>query len=210
MYRLFPRNIGAGTIEPDLLKSLLHQAGKLFGSKDAIDMSRQLAGELAEQIALPLTLPVAKALKAEFEQACELWIQESSRDWDGAAHRFWPAGSYKADVYEIWLNRQVAGDFNPVHVHGGAFSGVLYLKVPEQIDGERKGGAICFHGPECFDPSRFQMGMLQYFQPKVGEYFVFPAWQPHSVNPFQGEGERWSLAFNAVVQRSDHSHPSSS
>jgi hypothetical protein len=28
---------------------------------------------------------------------------------------------------------------------------------------------------------------------------VFPAWQPHSVPPFRGEGERWSIAFNVVA-----------
>jgi hypothetical protein len=32
-----------------------------------------------------------------------------------------------------------------------------------------------------------------------GEFYVFPAWQPHSVAPFRGEGERWSLAFNVVA-----------
>jgi len=35
--------------------------------------------------------------------------------------------------------------------------------------------------------------------PVPGEFYVFPAWQPHSVAPFRGEGERWSLAFNVVA-----------
>jgi len=35
--------------------------------------------------------------------------------------------------------------------------------------------------------------------PVPGEFYVFPAWQPHSVMPFRGDGERWSLAFNAVA-----------
>ena len=26
-----------------------------------------------------------------------------------------------------------------------------------------------------------------------------PSWQPHSVMPFRGDGERWSLAFNVVA-----------
>jgi hypothetical protein len=32
-----------------------------------------------------------------------------------------------------------------------------------------------------------------------GDYYVFPAWQPHSVAPFRGDGERWSIAFNVVA-----------
>jgi hypothetical protein len=35
--------------------------------------------------------------------------------------------------------------------------------------------------------------------PRAGDYYVFPAWQPHSVPPFRGEGERWSIAFNVVA-----------
>jgi len=35
--------------------------------------------------------------------------------------------------------------------------------------------------------------------PVPGDFYVFPAWQPHSVPPFRGEGERWSIAFNVVA-----------
>jgi len=41
--------------------------------------------------------------------------------------------------------------------------------------------------------------MAQYMLPVPGEFYIFPAWQPHSVAPFRGEGERWSMAFNAVA-----------
>ena len=38
-----------------------------------------------------------------------------------------------------------------------------------------------------------------YVLPVPGEFYVFPAWQPHSVMPFRGDGERWSLTFNVVA-----------
>jgi hypothetical protein len=41
--------------------------------------------------------------------------------------------------------------------------------------------------------------MAHYVLPIPGEFYVFPAWQPHSVMPFRGDGERWSLAFNVVA-----------
>jgi len=41
--------------------------------------------------------------------------------------------------------------------------------------------------------------MAQFILPRPGDYYVFPAWQPHSVAPFRGEGERWSIAFNVVA-----------
>jgi len=76
---------------------------------------------------------------------------------------------------------------------------VLFLQVPPQISGERFDGQLCFHGPEEWQIQTFRTGMAHYVLPVPGEYYVFPAWQPHSVAPFRGEGERWSIAFNVVA-----------
>ena len=201
MYPLFPRCIGKGELSADQLKTVRHQCRKLLESDEQRDMSAQLAGRLDTQIEVPLSLPFAKELKRLFETSCLQWVQEAKRFWDCGPSGFWREGEYGAEVYEIWLNKQVAGDYNPVHIHGGDFSGVLYAQVPEQIDGVEQAGSLGIHGPECFDPLKFQMGMIQYFRPVEGDFYVFPAWQPHSVMPFKGEGERWSLAFNARMIR---------
>ena len=66
------------------------------------------------------------------------------------------------------------------------------------INGNSFDGQLCFHGPEEWHLQSFRTGMAHYVLPVPGEFYVFPAWQPHSVTPFRGEGERWSLAFNAV------------
>jgi hypothetical protein len=76
---------------------------------------------------------------------------------------------------------------------------VLFLQVPPQICGDRFDGQLCFHGPEEWQIQTFRTGMAHYVLPVPGEYYVFPAWQPHSVAPFRGEGERWSIAFNVVA-----------
>jgi hypothetical protein len=102
-------------------------------------------------------------------------------------------------LIDLWLNVQRAGDYNPTHTHGGSFSGVIFLQVPPQIGPDRFDGQLCFHGPEEWHIQSFRTGMAEYVLPVPGEFFVFPAWQPHSVAPFRGEGERWSLAFNVVA-----------
>ena len=102
-------------------------------------------------------------------------------------------------LFRSWLNVQRAGDYNPAHTHGGSFSGVLYLRVPPQIRAESFDGQLCLHGPEEWHIQSFRTGMAHYVVPKPGDYYVFPAWQPHSVAPFRGEGERWSIAFNVVA-----------
>ena len=76
---------------------------------------------------------------------------------------------------------------------------MIFLKVPPQINGNSFDGQLCFHGPEDWHIQSFRTGMSQYMLPVPGDFYVFPAWQPHSVMPFRGEGERWSLAFNAMA-----------
>ena len=76
---------------------------------------------------------------------------------------------------------------------------MIFLKVPPQINANSFDGQLCFHGPEDWHIQSFRTGMAHYVLPVPGDFYVFPAWQPHSVMPFRGEGERWSLAFNAVA-----------
>jgi hypothetical protein len=76
---------------------------------------------------------------------------------------------------------------------------VLYLQVPDQINAESFDGQLCLHGPEEWHIQSFRTGMAEFILPRPGDYYVFPAWQPHSVAPFRGEGERWSIAFNVVA-----------
>ena len=111
----------------------------------------------------------------------------------------WTPGRYGLQMIDLWLNAQRAGDYNPTHTHGGSFSGVLFLQVPPQISAERFDGQLCFHGPEEWHIQSFRTGMAHYVLPVPGDFYVFPAWQPHSVPPFRGEGERWSIAFNVVA-----------
>jgi hypothetical protein len=73
---------------------------------------------------------------------------------------------------------------------------VIFLQVPPQIRADSFDGQLCFHGPEDWQIQSFRTGMAHYVLPVPGDYWVFPAWQPHSVTPFRGAGERWSLAFN--------------
>ena len=111
--------------------------------------------------------------------------------------------SIRVDIF--WIIRQGSGTPSPVHFHSGDISGVLYLKTP-QLDvaaGEetqnyisgRKAGYINFliGGKQAFAKS------LVSFKPEVGDFYIFPGWLLHGAEPFVGEGERLSLAFNAFV-----------
>jgi uncharacterized protein (TIGR02466 family) len=110
-------------------------------------------------------------------------------------------------IHQSWGNISVAGDFNPMHSHTGAISGVGYLRIPDNIHEEWEA--------EDHDPS---VGMIQFvngnnmqlntnafrLKPEVGDIYFFPAWLLHEVYPFRSSGERWSFSFNTTIQNLNH------
>jgi hypothetical protein len=82
---------------------------------------------------------------------------------------------------------------------------VLYLKTP-QLDREddelqktyisgRPAGYINFL---IGGKQRFAKSLIS-FRSHTGDIYIFPGWLLHGAEPFQGKGERRSLAFNAYV-----------
>ena len=105
-------------------------------------------------------------------------------------------------VLTVWCVSQWGGDFNPLHIHSGDLSGVLYLKVPEGLEEEYKNED---HHPAVGD-IEFITGTPQAFSrnsvktsPKVGDLYVFPAWLHHTAYPFRTKDqERRSISFNII------------
>ena len=201
MLTLFPRYILRGRLDPSLLSSLQTLAAQVAASPEASpDASVKLAGQLFQQRELPPQHPAVRELgQGVILPACERWIRHVIDQQPPQGRGPWTPGRYGLRLIDVWLNVQRAGDYNPTHTHGGSFSGVMFLRVPPQICAERFDGQLCFYGPEEWQIQTFRTGMAHYVLPVPGEYYVFPAWQPHSVAPFRGEGERWSLAFNVVA-----------
>ncbi|SBO42724.1 conserved protein of unknown function [Cyanobium sp. NIES-981] len=198
---LFPRHLLKGVLAPEQLGGLQALARTVLAEPAlAPDASAKLAGQLSLQRELGPQYPEVVSLCADvLLPACERWIRHVIDQQPPEAHGPWARGRYRLQMIDIWLNVQRAGDYNPTHTHGGAFSGVVFLEVPPQITAERFDGQLCFYGPEDWHIQSFRTGMVHYVVPVPGEFYVFPAWQPHSVAPFRGEGERLSLAFNVVA-----------
>jgi hypothetical protein len=198
---LFPRHLLQGQLSESLLADLLGLAGRVLTDPDLTpDASAKLAGQLSQQRELRPDHPVvAELCRTAILPGCEAWIRHVIDRQPPQGRGPWVPGRYTLQLVDLWLNVQRAGDYNPVHTHGGSFSGVIFLKVPPQISAERFDGQLCFHGPEEWHIQSFRTGMAHYVLPVPGDFYVFPAWQPHSVAPFRGEGERWSIAFNVVA-----------
>jgi uncharacterized protein (TIGR02466 family) len=102
---------------------------------------------------------------------------------------------------DMWANVSGLAAFNMPHVHTGTFwSAVYYVRV-----GEGEGGQLVLHDPRMPGLRMHAPGVLfrnmgpelkAEIEPKAGMLVLFPAWLSHSVEPWQGTGQRISVAMN--------------
>ena len=106
------------------------------------------------------------------------------------------------NISQSWIVSQYKGEYNPWHQHSGHLSSVIYLKLPKGIgkfyekeleDHYPIGGSIQFMQG---DKQSLRSDTLT-FRPEVGKMLIFPSWLKHSVYPFDADGERRSMSFNA-------------
>jgi uncharacterized protein (TIGR02466 family) len=102
---------------------------------------------------------------------------------------------------EAWANVGGRGAFNMPHVHGATYwAAVYYVRV-----GAGEGGQLVLHDPRMPGLRMHAPGMRfrdmgpelrAEIAPKEGLFVLFPGWLSHSVEPWQGTGERISIAMN--------------
>jgi len=124
----------------------------------------------------------------------------------GFLNHFRPEGRRREDPFRLrgWINVNRPGDHNRLHCHPGSFlSATYYVRVPDDM----KAGNIIFRDPRgpavaMYETPNIELpwvgdGVGVPFKPATGLLLLFPSWLEHSVEPFEGTGERISIAFNA-------------
>ena len=129
----------------------------------------------------------------------------------GGPHTHW-----HSRIVDAWVVSQKENDYIPVHAHDKVasfdnltesckISGILYLKVPEQI--ERNNTSIAIRGDKDGQIVFTGMGGADSFStttalniiPEAGRLYLFPSSLNHQVYPFKGGGERRGISFNVDV-----------
>ncbi|AUB83734.1 putative 2OG-Fe(II) oxygenase [Candidatus Thiodictyon syntrophicum] len=113
-----------------------------------------------------------------------------------------------------WANLIRPGGYLGVHHHGGAtWSGVYFVTAATTGPGPLEQGRL-----ELLDPrpgvrlSGLPGTVLDgrcLIEPIPGLMVLFPGWLTHLVHPFQGAGERISIAFNLAAVPSSSAGPAS-
>jgi len=116
---------------------------------------------------------------------------------------------------KLWSVHSFAGDYNPIHDHTTTapmgISFTTWTMVPEQISKTDDSGSINLYNSsgnidgfinftyglnQTADPERLRPSQSRYIKPEVGLLLMFPSWMQHCVYPFQGDGERRTVAGN--------------
>ena len=129
-------------------------------------------------------------------------------------------GERQVGIDELWSVHSYEKDYNPIHDHGTktimGISCTSWTKVPQQIlDQPTSGspeyslynasgnsdGCLAFNYGinSLIDIERLRPPQSFVIKPEVGKFLMFPSWLQHMVYPFEGEGERRTVAANINV-----------
>ena len=109
----------------------------------------------------------------------------------------------KIKILNLWVVRQFKSEYNPIHYHEGDLSGVGYLKLPKGMTSNKmvKNKKLKTNGTIDFINGQkgFLSKSIYNVVPKIGDLLIFPNYLMHTAYPFNVEGERRSLSFNAEI-----------
>ena len=114
---------------------------------------------------------------------------------------------YQCSLTSVWANKMKEHEYNPIHVHQGnlftGLSSVLIVSLPKSYGVEFSSADKPLNGQLMILGSSSGMFANIDYQPaniKPGDLFVFPYDMRHSVYPFNGPGERITVAANMDVR----------
>jgi hypothetical protein len=112
---------------------------------------------------------------------------------------------------DCWVNRYFSGQYTPIHTHGGALSGIIFLEIPQKEleqeslknlesegydtkghdEGRDNGKVLFLYGSN----QEYCEGIWKPEQLE-GKILIFPSWLYHLVYPMKTNKERRTLSFN--------------
>ena len=173
-----------------VIKKINLEVDRIIKQKKLIkkyDYSKNLVGQVKQEIQLP-SIFIKKNIYKYVNSSIKEYVKKSTDKL-----------TKKVNIINFWIVRQYAHEYNPVHYHDGHVSGVGYLKLPKQLNKDKKSlktnGSIDFiNGSKMFlNNSVFN------HNPKVGDVILFPNYLMHTAYPFLVEGERRSFSFNVEI-----------
>lgn len=106
----------------------------------------------------------------------------------------------KPMLVSAWTIKQEPGHYQTLHAHEAHISGNIYIETPSLKENSMNtDGCLEFKLPMVKTPGRFIFTDTWRVTPEVGKMVIFPSYLPHTVYPWQGEGNRISLAWDVKL-----------
>ena len=180
------------------------------GEIEVLDNRKNLAGHLEKETTYPVTEKLnylVKSLCVEYKRI----FSGENRFLDQYHPDFIQGYAEKGYIFEyvirdLWINYGKKYDFNPIHNHTGAFSFVLWVKIPYKFEDEKK----------VYPLARGQAGTFEFIHPNANnagglgqsvidtvewDLILFPSSLGHTVYPFYtSDEERISIAGNLYFE----------
>jgi uncharacterized protein (TIGR02466 family) len=165
----------------------------------------------------PLTQRNAATFESHFNlfREADPAVQELKRFcWDqllaliGTLNGYDRATLQRLNIYnDCWFHITRRGGFFGLHNHPNASWSGVYCVDPGRHDPDKAmSGQLCFVNPMITSAMHLDAGVARMKAPfgyqtvsaslEPGQLVLFPSWVLHDVKPFEGEGERITVAFN--------------
>ena len=170
--------------------------------KDRKDMGSRLAGQIKSESEIPHSMLEQKNVMNVLHTVGKSYVAQAYLN--AGKKDLHDAVNITTQMRSIWSVSQYENEYNPQHNHSHCqISAVLYLKIPAMKPRnipnkpKEKDGQIEFtfnSNNDIFTTGSFVA------RPKPGMCLLFPNTLYHQVYPFQGSGERRSIAFNMTYK----------
>jgi len=203
------------TLEQKFVKALNRYTDKLLKQKDRKSHADRLVGQIkhGEQLYMDHNCAELKEFDTFTNRLAQQYFQQYV---DISKTPRYNNSQIAFQTDEMWSVHSYEGDYNPLHDHGtktmAGLSWTTWTKVPKQIS-ERDDDTNMYNASGAMDgnilfcwepggvrmPDRLEFPQMLSIKPEVGKLLMFPNWSPHMVYPFEGEGERRTVAGNINV-----------
>ena len=186
---------------PDDIKTEIEDTIENF--KKERDASSTLAGHLEQQWYIDGTPKLTELM----ETLPSVYMEHSEVRGSSFAEDVYLENNIPFRFKSYWINYSKKGDFQPIHNHSGAFSFVIWVKIPYNIEEE-----LSLYNSNDNRAGTFRFSYLdprgRLISEKVDavewEGVFFPSWLMHTVYPFKTTDDyRISLSGNVFLDPQD-------
>ena len=178
------------------------------GKKDNLKMNHTLAGNITTSLAIKdkdnriftYVRTIIQGYEKKFGKPYHSWLTQHG----GSELK------YDLSLDSFWVNFQRQNEFNPMHNHSGAYSFVIWMKIPTEWE-DQKELPIAKNSGDSRAISSFILSYtdilggiktltFQMNKEREGQLLLFPSQIYHLVNPFYNcDEERVSISGNIYL-----------